>query len=172
MKGLLLGTAAGVAGLTAWLTLGGPRLPRDIDETIDRVSSSDLSDVVSGRTGFADSCGVRIWYEDRPPAGAERGVVVLLTGLAGDSLFWPASVLRALAQAGYRVVRFDPRGTGESDWMQDWDRRQPYTLEDMAADVLAVLDELSVSRAHLIGLSLGGSWHRRSPSPLPRASCR
>lgn len=156
MKGLLLGSTAGVAGLAAWLTLGGPKLPRDIDEAIDRVSRSDLSDVVSGHTGFADSAGVRIWYEDRPAVGAERGVVLLLTGLAGDSLFWPARVLRALAEAGYRVVRFDARGTGESDWMEDWDRRHPYTLEDMAADVVAVLDERGVSRAHLIGLSLGG----------------
>jgi pimeloyl-ACP methyl ester carboxylesterase len=43
-----------------------------------------------------------------------------------------------------------------SDWLENWDRSNPYSLADMAGDVVAVLDALQVERAHLVGLSMGG----------------
>jgi pimeloyl-ACP methyl ester carboxylesterase len=43
-----------------------------------------------------------------------------------------------------------------SDWMKDWDSKNPYTLADMAADAVAVLDALAVPKAHIVGLSMGG----------------
>ena len=58
----IAGALAGVSGLALWLLRGGPKLPPGSDEIIERVSRSDLTRVVAGETGYADSSGVRIWY--------------------------------------------------------------------------------------------------------------
>ena len=49
-----------------------------------------------------------------------------------------------------RVICFDKRGQGLSD-------RGPYTVEDIAADAVAVLDAIGVERASVLGVSEGGS---------------
>jgi len=77
-----------------------------------------------------------------------------------------------LASRGYRVIRFDNRDAGLSTHLTDCPvpdfaalaaalaRRQrpdvPYTLHDMAADTVGLLDALSIARAHLVGRSMGG----------------
>ncbi len=156
----LIALAAVLLAMVAYFFLGGPRLPPGTDEIIAEVSGRDLSHVVSGETGFAEGSGVRIWYEDRWPGGVVgeevAGTVLLNFGIGGDGLFWPPAFMAALGEAGYRVIRYDQRGTGESDWIEDWRREDAYSLEDMAEDALSVLDACGVERAHLVGLSLGG----------------
>lgn len=134
----------------------GPSLPPETDEIIDSVLTSKLPEIVIGDTGFAKSDGLDIWYECIPPKGAIRGTVLLLMGMGGDGLIWPPAFVRAFVEAGYRTIRYDHRGTGLSDWMKDWDRRNPYTLADMAEDAIAILDALNIPQAHLVGLSMGG----------------
>jgi len=51
----------------------------------------------------------------------------------------------------FRVIAFDNRGIGETDAPP-----APYTVEEMAADTLGLLDALEVERAHVVGCSLGG----------------
>jgi len=150
------GLLAGLGAFAAWFRFGGPRLPADIDSVIDRVAAGDLEGVVTGTTGETDASGIRIWFESIPPVGPERGTVMLFISLGGDGILWPPAFLRTLTGAGYRVIRFDQRGTGASDWMPEWDRAHPYTLVDVARDALAVLDATGTERAHLIGLSFGG----------------
>jgi pimeloyl-ACP methyl ester carboxylesterase len=152
----IAGALAGLSGLALWFLRGGPKLPTDTDAVIDRVSRSDLTNVVGGEAGYADSSGVRIWYESIPAASPEKGTVLLNISMGGNSLFWPLSFIRGLTSAGYRVIRYDQRGTGASDWMTVWDRKSPYSLLDMAADAVSVLDAQQVEHAHVIGLSLGG----------------
>lgn len=157
MKGYVaVGALAGITGLALWFWRGGPKLPPGTGAIIERVAGSDLSHVVAGETGHVDSGGARIWYESIPATGPEKGVALLSTSMGGDSLYWPPGFIRDLGRAGYRVVRYDQRGTGASDWMPEWSRNHPYSLLDMADDAIAVLDELQVEKAHLIGLSLGG----------------
>ena len=120
------------------------------------MSASDLWHIVAGETGFADSGGVRIWYESIPADGHEKGIVLLGIGMAGHSLFWPPGFLRGFSRSGYRMIRYDQRGTGESGWMPEWSRRHAYSLLDIAADPITVLDALRIERAHVVGLSLGG----------------
>lgn len=139
-----------------WLYLSAPKLPVETDGIIDDVLNSPLPDVVSGRTGFATSDGLKIWYESIPPTGPPKGTVLLIFGMAGDALIWPPKFVQAFVEAGYRVVRYDNRGTGMSDWVENWDPDNPYSVADMARDALAVLDVLEISEAHLVGLSLGG----------------
>ena len=145
-----------VAGLLIYVVLFGPKLPPQTDPIIDRVLESELPEVVVGQTGFATSGGLSIWYESIPPQGLSRGTVLLIMSNGGNALDWHPKFVRALVDAGYQVIRYDHRGTGLSDWVEDWNRKNPYSLGDMASDAVAVLDALKVHKAHVVGFSLGG----------------
>jgi pimeloyl-ACP methyl ester carboxylesterase len=145
-----------IPAVAAYLVLGGPKLPPDTDAVIENVLKSELSQVILGEAGFVTSDGLQLWYESIAPAGEPQGVVLLNTGMAGDSIAWPPMFVRAFVDAGYRLIRYDFRGTGMSDWVKHWNSRYPYSLTDMAKDAVAVLDALNVEQAHLVGLSLGG----------------
>ncbi|HEX4332055.1 MAG TPA: 3-oxoadipate enol-lactonase [Usitatibacter sp.] len=75
--------------------------------------------------------------------------VVLVHAIGCDHRMWD-SLASALASR-YRVVRVDVRGHGESPVPAG-----EYSLEDLAGDVLAVLDALNIEKAHWVGLSMGG----------------
>lgn len=95
---------------------------------------------------IADSQGVRIEWEshgDGPP-------LLLVQGLGYGRWGWGPFV-EPLASR-YRVLVFDNRGIGGSDKPPG-----PYTATAMAGDALAVLDAAGVSRAHVLGASLGGA---------------
>ncbi|PRX47194.1 3-oxoadipate enol-lactonase [Prauserella shujinwangii] len=83
--------------------------------------------------------------------GPADGEVVVLSGSIGSNLsMWDPQV-GPLTSAGYRVVRYDPRGHGRTP-VPD----APCTLADLGGDVVELLDTLGVERAHFVGLSLGG----------------
>ena len=105
-------------------------------------------------------------------SGAPSGeAVVLMMGSATPLVQWEDTFLRALGEAGYRVVVFDYRDTGQSSYVDaavpdsmpemmsalaSGSLRPPYSVEDIANDVLGLLDAISLRSAHLFGLSLGG----------------
>ena len=74
--------------------------------------------------------------------------VVLSNSLGSTSAIWDRQVP---ALEGYRVIRYDHRGHGDSPVP-----RGPYTIADLGHDVLELLDSLDVERASFCGLSLGG----------------
>ncbi|MCC5868279.1 MAG: alpha/beta fold hydrolase [Gammaproteobacteria bacterium] len=76
--------------------------------------------------------------------------VLLVAGLGGRAVFWNAQV-PGLAKE-FRVITHDHRGTGASS-------RSPiiYSAEQMADDVVALMDALEIERAHIVGHSTGGS---------------
>jgi len=83
--------------------------------------------------------------------GPETGpAVVLSNSLGSDHRMWVPQVA-PLTERGFRVVRYDTRGHGASPVPAG-----PYDLADLGGDVLALLDDLGVERAHFVGLSLGG----------------
>ena len=83
-------------------------------------------------------------------AGADDAPVVVLSNSLGATRgMWDPQV-PALAER-YRVVTYDTRGHGDSPAPSG-----PYTLDDLTDDVVALLDEVGASRAHVVGLSLGG----------------
>ncbi|WP_033294751.1 3-oxoadipate enol-lactonase [Amycolatopsis jejuensis] len=84
---------------------------------------------------------------DGPAAGP---VVVLSNSIGSDHRMWEPQVA-PLAERGFRVVRYDTRGHGASPVPPG-----PYDLADLGGDVLGLLDDLDVDRAHFVGLSLGG----------------
>jgi 3-oxoadipate enol-lactonase len=94
------------------------------------------------------SDGTRLHYEafGRPGAPA----VLLIQGLGADKHGWDMQRLPLALR--YRVIALDNRGAGRSD--------KPfghYSLEQMAADAIAVLDKAGVDKAHIVGASMGGA---------------
>lgn len=81
-------------------------------------------------------------------------VIVLIMAAYWQGIAWPDAFCRTLADAGRFVIRFDHRDTGRSS-VVDFDAA-PYTLADMADDVLGILEAYGVERAHLVGASMGG----------------
>lgn len=100
---------------------------------------------LTGRQGYVAHRGARIWY-------AQYGTgapVILLHGGLGHSGNWGYQV-PALVEAGYAVTVIDSRGHGRST--RDG---EPYSYELMASDVLAVMDELEIPKAAIVGWSDG-----------------
>ncbi len=114
---------------------------------------------------------VRLYYEDLgDPSGPPA---LLIMGLGAQLPMWPDGFCAQLVDAGYRVIRFDHRDTGLSAKMHGLrapgpvyrrigryllgrPSQVPYTLVDMKQDVVALLDHLGITRAHVVGASLGG----------------
>jgi len=83
--------------------------------------------------------------------GPEDGPAVVLSNSIGSNLNMWAPQVKPLADAGFRVIRYDTRGHGRSPVPA-----APYTISDLGGDVIALLDRLAVPAAHFVGLSLGG----------------
>ncbi|MYR06555.1 3-oxoadipate enol-lactonase [Gordonia sp. SID5947] len=80
---------------------------------------------------------------------ADGPVVVLSNSLGSTYRMWDAQL--SAFEERFRVVRYNTRGHGASPVPQG-----PYTIDDLADDVIGLLDRLDVERAHVVGLSLGG----------------
>ncbi|NYB75230.1 alpha/beta hydrolase [Sedimentibacter hydroxybenzoicus DSM 7310] len=93
---------------------------------------------------------------DKAPETAAKGTVLLVMGNGADALIWHPKYIKLFVDKGYRVVLYDQRGTGMSDWIDDWNRKNPYTVKYMAEDAVAVLDKLEIQDVHIIGFSMGG----------------
>ncbi|MEQ1819854.1 MAG: alpha/beta hydrolase [Terricaulis sp.] len=112
--------------------------------------------------------GINIEYEVH---GADDGEpLLMIMGLGSQMTRWPPAFYEKLVAKGFRVIRFDNRDVGLSQkfsgapsvesvigaLMQGQKPDIPYTLDDMAADAVGVLDHLGIKRAHLCGASMGG----------------
>ena len=125
--------------------------------------------------------GIDIEVED---SGGSGEPLLLIMGLGVQLVHWPPYFVQPLVEAGYRVIRLDNRDIGLSQYFPQFGRpnptwgglmlalgRQveaPYTLGDMAADALGVLDALGVARAHIVGASMGGMIAQHVAMAAPR----
>lgn len=96
---------------------------------------------------FAQLENVRIHYDLAGPASAP--VLVFSNSLGENFSMWDPQLL--VFQQQFRVLRYDTRGHGQSSISSG-----PYTIEQLARDVLALLDKLGFDRVHFCGLSMGG----------------
>ncbi|MGQ4273059.1 alpha/beta fold hydrolase [Terrihabitans sp. B22-R8] len=96
------------------------------------------------------SDGLTLNYRDE----GEGDPVLLIHGFASNlQTNWSGTGwIKALVDAGYRVVAFDHRGHGDSAKIYDSSR---YSIRDMALDALTLLDRLNIKRADIIGYSMG-----------------
>ncbi|MCE9523289.1 MAG: alpha/beta hydrolase [Alphaproteobacteria bacterium] len=111
-----------------------------------------------------------IEYEDFGPKNGP--VVLLIMGLAAQMTFWPDAMIKSFVEAGFRVVRFDNRDIGLTSKVHGKRAPHPiahvaarfvgikglapYTLHDMVADTVGLMDALQIKKAHLVGVSMGG----------------
>lgn len=98
----------------------------------------------------AKNGAVEIEYETFGDQNPET--VILINGLGSQMTRWPVAFCEKLVARGYRAIRFDNRDVGLSSWLDG----QKYSIQDMAADVIAVLDAAGVKKAHVAGVSMGG----------------
>lgn len=92
--------------------------------------------------------GAQLHYQQTGRSGGPP--VLLIQGLGADKHGWDLQRL-ALAPR-YRTLALDNRGAGRSDKPHG-----PYSIEQMAADAIAVLDHAGVDSAHIVGASMGGA---------------
>lgn len=110
--------------------------------------------------GLALSC--RVWGS----ADATELPVVLLHGLTSRAEHWEPVACRLAAWR--RVIAWDARGHGESQWAEDAN----YTVEAHFADVASALEALGIERCALVGYSMGGSVAILSAAALPERVAR
>lgn len=79
--------------------------------------------------------------------------LICIPGLGSQLLSYPVELCQAFVDRGFFVVRMDNRDAGLSSMSSD---DHSYTLDDMADDVVAVLDHASVADAVILGVSMGG----------------
>ena len=96
--------------------------------------------------------GIDIWTEDfgdptDPP-------LLLIMGATASGIYWHQDFVQRLVEQERYVIRYDNRDTGQSTCFDFQDA--PYTLDDMAADAVGVLDAYDIAVAEIAGASMGG----------------
>ncbi|HWT71994.1 MAG TPA: alpha/beta hydrolase [Oxalicibacterium sp.] len=113
---------------------------------------------------------ITIEYETQGNPGGEP--VLLIMGLGMQLVSWPESFCEGLLKQGFYLIRFDNRDSGLSTKLAHLGKpnttlavlklmlrmrlKAGYTLEDMAADAVGLLDALHIRKAHIVGVSMGG----------------
>jgi pimeloyl-ACP methyl ester carboxylesterase len=97
----------------------------------------------------------------------DRPALLLVMGLGAQMTAWDPELCQLLVDRGFHVIRFDNRDAGLSQSLDDRPvdvaavmagdgSSAPYRLSDMADDAAALLTELGIDRAHVVGASMGG----------------
>jgi pimeloyl-ACP methyl ester carboxylesterase len=138
--GLLLAAAA--VSLAAACSGSGTPAPATPQASVVPVAEG-LTPV---QAGFADADGARLYYE----VYGEGEPLLLIMGLGANHLSWTGQI--PVYAREFRVIVFDNRGTGQSDFLAGVD----YTISLLADDAAALLDALGIDAAHVYGVSMGG----------------
>lgn len=107
----------------------------------------------SGSHKYIQGEGVTLWA--RCDGDSSHPCIILVAGANASHLMWPDEFCNLLISNKFFVIRYDHRDTGKSSKFDF--AYNPYTLTDLAGDIIAVLDGFQVKRAHVVGLSMGGS---------------
>ena len=104
--------------------------------------------------------------------GVDKPKAVVIMGLGGSNVAWGDALIAGLTSAGYEILILDNRDTGSSTRFDSWGQpllwwellkyrfgfsvKAPYTLDDMAADITGLMEEIGYEEAHIVGASMGG----------------
>src|SRR4029077_2666251 len=98
---------------------------------------------------------------------AKAPPMLMIMGLGAQLTTWDEGFCQDLADRGFYVIRYDNRDAGLSTKMEaagpadivgaySGHPAPAYTLDDLAADAVGVLDALGIAAAHIVGASMGG----------------
>jgi len=96
--------------------------------------------------------GLKIYTESFGQPG--NPAIILIMGAMNQGIFWYDLFCKKLSDSGYFVIRYDHRDTGFSS-VVDF-QKNPYNLDDLAEDVVEIIDRYNISKAHVAGISMGG----------------
>ena len=97
-------------------------------------------------TTKAGVAGGEIQYE----VSGQGDALVFVSGLNGVGRYWAPQL--PLFSKHFRVITYDQRGTGGSDRIQ-----REFSVDQMAEELLGLMDVLNIERAHIVGMSTGGA---------------
>jgi pimeloyl-ACP methyl ester carboxylesterase len=95
---------------------------------------------------FKHCNGINIFYETHGTGTP----LILVSGLGGDHFFWQPSI--AVLASVFEVITFDTRGIGQTDAPEE-----SYSMAVFAEDMIALMDQLLIEKAHVLGFSMGGN---------------
>ncbi len=98
---------------------------------------------------FATVNGVKLRYQVDGPVDSDAPWLTLSNSLGTDLTMWSEQV--AALSEHFRVLRYDTRGHGQSEAPAG-----PYTIDQLAGDVIGLFDALGIERSHFCGISMGG----------------
>lgn len=114
----------------------------------------------------------------------EDRALILIMGLSCQLVAWPEGFCEKLATKGHFVIRFDNRDVGLSSKLDDLGvpdifeilaaaqegkvLESPYSLSEMAADTVGLMDALNIEKAHVCGSSMGGMIAQMMAIEYPR----
>lgn len=107
----------------------------------------------AGKGQIINTSSMEIWYESF--GKREDPCLLLIMGGGCQGILWPDLFCEKLASLGFFVLRYDNRDVGLSSYF-DYEKK-PYNLMDMAQDAVDFLDALRISKAHVLGTSMGGA---------------
>jgi len=102
---------------------------------------------------FIKHSDIDLWTESF--GDSKNPAILLIMGIGGQGIIWPDRLCHVLADNGFFVIRYDSRDTGKSSSIDF--SKNPYNLEDMAKDAIAVLDAYGIEKATVVGASMGGA---------------
>ena len=96
---------------------------------------------------------ITLWTESF--GDVRNPTIVFISGAGASSRFWTDAFIKQIVDFGYFVIRFDHRDSGLSSAV-DFEKN-PYTVLNLAKDVIAILDAYNIEKAHVVGHSMGGT---------------
>ncbi len=173
--------SAGALGIRASAPTQAPR-PRPFRQTRLQYTCRSLVCPAEPLVPQIHVNGLDLEYESF--GSASHPTMLLIMGLGAQLTRWPIPFCEKLVARGYRVIRFDNRDAGlstkfDAAGVPDLSQilagrltglpaKVPYTLHDMAADAVGLLDALSIDKAHLVGASMGGMIAQQIAAEYPQ----
>ncbi len=113
-----------------------------------------------------------LYFEYDECGNKDDPAILLIMGLGEQLIFWHEDFCQELARHRFRVIRFDSRDVGLSSKLEGqrppnmlfniimkkffgYSVKTPYTISDMANDVIGIMDALGVDKCHIVGASMG-----------------
>ena len=122
-----------------------------------------------------------IYLEVKEYGDKNHPVIIMITGFGQTIVDWPDNLINLLVSKGYRVITFDNRDVGLSETLGKhsffyflWNiffilcfSIPFYSIQDMADDTSNLLIKLNITKAHVIGWSMGGMVAQRLAHTYP-----